>query len=237
MPDFCADNKETITAVNYNDSFPAAKSCLPNGTGFSSVPDTGIVPAAALKAQITALLGQAKAVAPTELRPEQTNPAETFAKNAATLRNNIRMEYCFYYKRYMYILADLLDSATKLRTGPYPEIYLQKKTNTATINSKLNQILQMLQALISIRNTELNQYYGERTGVNQLNDDLDTVRSKLVMDAKALKNAKLETDVQSAMVDYTVEKNASSRNLLAIYGFMNIVAGGLIFYLYRSANV
>jgi hypothetical protein len=46
----------------------------------------------------------------------------------------------------------------------------------------------------------------------------------------------MEKDLKSAMVDYTVEKNSSSRNLLAIYGFMNIVAAGLIFYLYRTAK-
>jgi hypothetical protein len=52
---------------------------------------------------------------------------------------------------------------------------------------------------------------------------------------RKLQNSEMETNAKSAMIDYTVEKNSSSRNLLAIYGFMNIVAVGMLVYLYRAA--
>jgi hypothetical protein len=41
---------------------------------------------------------------------------------------------------------------------------------------------------------------------------------------------------KQSMIDYTMEKNSSSRNLLAVYGFMNIVAVGLLFYMYKAAK-
>ena len=104
------------------------------------------------------------------------------------------------------------------------------------MNSKLNQILQVIQALVNSRIASLNTYYGTDTGVNQVNTYLDATRTDLLNHSKLLKNAAMEKDLKSAMVDYTVEKNSSSRNLMAIYGFMNIVAAGLIFYLYRTVK-
>jgi hypothetical protein len=94
----------------------------------------------------------------------------------------------------------------------------------------------VLQAIVNSRMTSLRNYYGRDSGVNQVNTYLDTTRTDLLVHSKLLKNMSMEKDLKSAMVDYTVEKNSSSRNLLAIYGFMNIVAAGLIFYLYRTAK-
>jgi hypothetical protein len=82
----------------------------------------------------------------------------------------------------------------------------------------------------------LKSYYGEKSGVNELNTQLDETREELIKHAKLLKKNDLEKDAKSAMIEYSIEKNSSSRNLLAIYGFMNIVAAGLIFYLYRSVK-
>jgi NADH:ubiquinone oxidoreductase subunit C len=114
--------------------------------------------------------------------------------------------------------------------------YIQRKNHTEALNSKLNQILQIIQALVNSRIESLKEYYGTDTGVNQVNTYLDTTRTDLLNHAKLLKNKAMEKDLKSAMVDYTVEKNSSSRNMLAVYGFMNIVAAGLIFYLYRSSK-
>ena len=116
------------------------------------------------------------------------------------------------------------------------DAYIKKKNDTEVLNSRLNQILQVIQALVNSRTTSLKNYYGTTTGVNQVNEYLDTTRTDLLNHSKLLKNVSMEKDIKSAMVDYTVEKNSSSRNLLAIYGFMNIVAAGLIFYLYRSSK-
>ena len=70
--------------------------------------------------------------------------------------------------------------------------------------------------------------------MNSLNATLDTARTNLVRHSKILENNNLTSDVQAAMIDYSIEKNSSSRNLLAVYGFMNIVAAGLLFYLYTN---
>jgi hypothetical protein len=261
MSGFCSQNTETITETNYTDSYPGRLSCLPNGgSGWpaSSVDSkTGLVSSKLVDSQIAALLsrkityndenGRAVDVAPTAPSLTQTsdyfpqvntNPANAFSTTASILRTNIQNEYCFYYKRYMYILKDILNIAAMSKGSNLTSNtgYQKKKLNTEAINLKLNQILQILQGLVNSRLVSLNQYYGPGTGVNQVNRELDINRNDLIRHTNLLKNSEMEKEVQAAMIDYTIEKNSSSRNLLAIYGFLNIVAVGMLFYLYRSTK-
>ena len=242
MPDFCSDNNETILNSNYMNNYATAsrKSCLPNnGSGFDagSIQAKGMVESAVLASHVTVLLKQMDAVAPSTAPSSAADPSGAYAQNAATLRKNIKDEYCFYYKRYIYILHDILMSAATMGPGSTPQVYIDKKKNTEKLNSKLNQILQILQGVVNSRLISLKGYYGENSGVNELNQHLDTTRAELIKHSEILKKNDLEKDAKSAMIEYSIEKNSSSRNLLAIYGFMNIVAAGLIFYLYRSAKV
>ena len=69
-----------------------------------------------------------------------------------------------------------------------------------------------------------------------LNGQLDSTRAELIKHSEILKRSDLEKETKAAMIEYSLEKNSSSRNLLGIYVFMNIVAAGLIFYLYRGAE-
>jgi hypothetical protein len=93
-----------------------------------------------------------------------------------------------------------------------------------------------MQGLINSRAESLDTYYGTTTGVNALNGQLDDARKSLTKHMGKLQSNNMEMDVKSSMIDYSLEKNSSSRNLLAIYGFMNIVAGGILFYLYKSSK-
>lgn len=239
MADFCSDNKEVINNTNYKDKYPGT-SCLPGGgTGFpsASINSRGVIDKAAMTEHITALLDAQKAIAPKEIKQlREMNPAEDYADNSAALRKSINNEYCFYYVRYTFILNEVLILAATKSSSELGDAYITKKNDVSGLNSRLNQILQIIQALVNSRIASLKDYYGTKTGVNQVNSDLDTTRDALLNHSKLLKNQFMEKDLKSAMVDYTIEKNSSSRNMLAIYGFMNIVAAGLIFYLYRSSK-
>ena len=135
----------------------------------------------------------------------------------------------------MYILSKLLTVVATTSKDVNQNDITRMKQNTEILNSKLNQILQILQGLVNSRLTTLRGYYGENTGVNEINRELDKNRADLIKHTSLLKNEQLEVDVRTAMIDYTLEKNSSSRNLLAIYAFMNIVAAGLIYYLHRNS--
>jgi hypothetical protein len=247
MSGFCSENSEVITNANYTENFTGT-SCLPRGQGFpaSSIDSKGVVNSAAMSDHINGLLESLKIKVPIEtgttdevkvVESRKMNPAEDYAKRTAEVRASIQREYCFYYVRYRFILREILMlAATQSSRQLAGSDYTTKKNKTEELNSKLNQILQIIQAFVNSRNASLRNYYGTETGVNQINKSLDKTREDLLRHSKLLKNKSMEKDLKSAMVDYTVEKNSSSRNLLAIYGFMNIVAAGMIFYLYRSSK-
>jgi hypothetical protein len=236
---FCSTNTDIITLTNYKTNY-AGTSCLPGGgTGFptGSIGTSGKINTAAMTEHITKLLDDQHAIAPREIKQlQEMNPAEDYSVRSAALRDSINKEYCYYYVRYTFALKEVLTLAATRPPSELGESYITLKNNTIGLNSKLNQILQVIQAIVNSRITSLRDYYGTNTGVNQVNSDLDATRIDLLNHSKLLKNTAMEKDLKSAMVDYTVEKNSSSRNLLAIYGFMNIVAAGLIFYLYRSSK-
>jgi hypothetical protein len=96
-----------------------------------------------------------------------------------------------------------------------------------------------MKAVVNSRLNALESYYGaegDPKSVNYLNKELDAARKKLAMHSEKLQKNDLTSDIQQAMIDYSLEKNSSSRNLLALYGFMNIVAAGLLFYLYKNSK-
>jgi hypothetical protein len=182
------------------------------------------------------------------------NPALAYSQSSAKLRSNIQDEYCYYYNRYISLLRFILTintdkdveqeylvtyTAGTTSYTPYAQKYQDLLQITKNTNYKLNDLLLIMQKLSISRNTQLSNYYGNGNpalGINQVNADLEEIRLKLQSDSSKLSSNLLKTDIQSAMMDYTIEKNQSSRNLLAIYGFMNIVAIGMLFYLYRNGK-
>jgi hypothetical protein len=142
----------------------------------------------------------------------------------------MKSEYCWYYNRYIWALNEVLTAAAQSGGVVDP----QMKTNTGVLNNKLNGILLVMKASVNSRMNTLNDYYN--TQINSQNESLDDVRQRLKDHSQILQNNDLQSDVQSAMIDYSIEKNSSSRNLLAVYGFMNIVAVGLLFYLYTNTK-
>jgi hypothetical protein len=161
-----------------------------------------------------------------------SNPAQDYASKSAMLRTSIQNEYCFYYTRYQWALTTVLNNATST-TGAVPD---DLKANTQILNTKLNTILLVMKAIVNSRMNTLNTYYSGNDSVNSLNANLDNIRQQLVAHSEQLQSNSMESDIQAAMIDYSIEKNASSRNMLAIYGFMNIVAVGLLYYLYKNSK-
>ena len=252
---FCSSsNTETITFANFATVYPVSdvnKECLPNtGAGFSSsVVTNGIVSDTILTNHITTLLTTFAANPPTSSTQSEPNAASTFATNSKKLRTSLQTEYCYYYVRYVFALNQVLtaatgtniDNTTIINGGP---TYGSLKDTTALLNKKLNELIQIMQKLQAIRFNSLNSgadsYYNK---FNSSSEDSTTFNGKLKAQQESLKaqsallqSGSFNDDVKQSMIDYTLEKNASSRNLLAVYGFMNIVAVGLLFYMYKASK-
>jgi hypothetical protein len=206
----------------------AGTSCLPGGEPFSE-DSTGNVAAGILNTQLTSLMNTLNGSS----QPIRDQNASTFATGSDQLRILIQNEYCYYYRRYIFALTKLLNDAT---AENHPADYNATKTNTIKLNKILNHIIQLLQKLLELRQNTLNSYYGTDAVIQNANSSLNTTLRTLQDHSTALQNNELEQTVKSSMIDYTIEKNESSRNLLAVYCFMNIVAVGILYQLYNSSS-
>lgn len=262
---FCSSsNTETITFANFATVYTGTSpnlECLPTSGGFttSAVDATGIVNDDTLKTEITKLLTTFAANPPTSANQSNENQAATFATNATKLRTALQTEYCYYYVRYKFGLEQVLTAAisTALSSSTVttsnadstiinqtPSItYGSLKTTTVLLNKKLNELIQIMQKLQETRFKSLtgpDSYYtifnSSSTDSTSFNGKLKAQQDSLAAQSKLLQSGSFNDDVKQSMIDYTLEKNASSRNLLAVYGFMNIVAVGLLFYMYKASK-
>ena len=247
MPGFCESTNPSdttaITKANYLSAYASTPpfTCLPSEVS-SIIAADGTVNRSALEGHVRTLItNKADPPQPANIEssardPDVANTTKDFADRAATLRTNMQKEYCWYYRRYDWAMQRILMNVAS-SSGEVDE---SLKNGAITLNTKLNVILLIMKGIVNSRLSTLNTYYtgGSGTGqINAINMELDDTRNNLVKHSRKLQNNDLKSDVQSAMIDYSLEKNSSSRNLLAIYGFMNIIAAGLLFYIYTKSKV
>jgi hypothetical protein len=245
MSGFCettnASDTTAITKANYLTAYTSTPAFTSLPTDVSTIISAdGTVNRSTLQTHVASLI-DSKANPPQSVNiensardPNVANPTKNFADSAAILRTNIQKEYCWYYKRYNWAMQRILMNVAS-DTG---EVDDSLKNGAITLNTKLNVILLIMKGIVNNRLTTLQSYYGQSNSgmINAINMELDDTRRNLADHSTKLQDNDLKSDVQSAMIEYSLEKNSSSRNLLAIYGFMNIIAAGLLFYIYTKSK-
>lgn len=246
MPSFCETANASDTGVITKSNYLSAYASSPPFTSLPSdittiISADGTVNRSALERHVASLIAskanppQPASIESSARDPSIANPTKDFADRAATLRTNIQKEYCWYYKRYDWAMQKILMNVAS-SSG---DVDANLKNGAITLNTKLNVILLIMKGIVNNRLGTLDTYYKGSSGtgqINAINMELDDTRNNLVKHSRKLQNNDLKSDVQSAMIEYSLEKNSSSRNLLAIYGFMNIIAAGLLFYIYTKSK-
>jgi hypothetical protein len=74
----------------------------------------------------------------------------------------------------------------------------------------------------------------QNTEINAMNTNIASTFQTLQNHARILNSQTNLQDLRKRMVEFTEEKNRSAMNLLSLFGFMNLVAIGLLFYIARS---
>jgi hypothetical protein len=148
----------------------------------------------------------------------------------------IAEEYCFYYIRYKYVLEvlfeKLMSASSQAETSAQTRQDINQHLEQAkSINMKLNDIIQITNFLAKKRGEEMK---GQNTEINMLNDSITSNFDALKKHDNMLKQETSLADLRKSMVEYSQEKNLSAQNLLALYGFLNLVALGLLFYIART---
>lgn len=157
------------------------------------------------------------------------------SKESATMQK-IQSEYCYYYVRYRYALETLFDklvSTSKLTTLPDADkTDIQSKlTRAKQYNEKLNDIIQITNYIAQKRSSEMRD---QNADINSANENIKSTFDTLQSHAKILNSETSISDLRKRMVEFTEEKNRSAMNLLSLYGFLNLVAIGLLVYIARS---
>jgi hypothetical protein len=148
----------------------------------------------------------------------------------------IQAEFCYYYVRYKYALDDLFETLSRTSAGS--AITAQQKStieikiqNAKNLNIKLNDVIQFTNYLAKSRASEMRDQNKE---INLMNDNIRDIYGRLFEQNKILQKEDAVTDLRRRMVEFGEEKNQSANSLLSLYGFLNLVALGLLFYIARS---
>jgi len=169
---------------------------------------------------------------------------DNFDEAQKKLKNNIKAEYEFYYCRYIFSLNNLftnigLSATANYTTGTdnYKKDINDKITKyldyTKQYNQKLNDLIRIINKLnitISTNNTKTTNTLTTRDA------ELDKLIAALKEHNDKLSGKNTVANLRKDMVKYTEEKGRYTDNLLKMYSVLNIVALGLLVYVYKSAS-
>ena len=161
--------------------------------------------------------------------------SEAYLKNQAALLKNIQAEYCFYDARYKYALQKLLQAIQQgytANTQATQSAIQQYLTYTQTLNQKLNDLTQIINAVTDDMLSSTTNLQGE---VAAYNAKMKDQQKKLMNQRNIISSSQAATKLNKEMVKFTEEKARYSDNLLKLYSVLNIVVLGLLVYVYRSS--
>jgi uncharacterized protein YoxC len=161
---------------------------------------------------------------------------DTFVKKQETLLKNIKDEYEFYESRYKTALNNLFNTIREGYINNTGDIQFIIQSNLAivqTLNKKLNDLTQIINGV-----TE--DMLASTTGLEEQIKEFDRRNKehqrKLQEQNQIITSSQATTELNKRMVKYTEQKAKYSNNLLGLYSFLNVVALGLLVYVYKSSS-
>ena len=166
-------------------------------------------------------------------KPTPSN-ADTFMKKQVELLQNIQEEYCFYDSRYRYSLSRLFQAIQQgyiTSTGDIQSAIQRFLLSTQALNNRLNDLIQIINATTT---SMLEESSALEAQIKAFNDKIKEQKEKLDYQNKVLSSNQAVSTLNREMVKFTEEKARYSNNLLKLYSVLNIVALGLLVYVYKS---
>ena len=160
------------------------------------------------------------------------NPTVTnFISKENAFRTNLLEEYCYYQKRYFFVLDQFLSQLSTITGNSVTQKINSLRTGATNLNKRLNTIIQISNYVATKRYAE-----AKNAGItiNSENAQLQSYRSKLQAQSDILTKESNNADLYKRMVEYTTEKNKANTNLLTLYAGLNIIALAIIIKLARD---
>lgn len=161
---------------------------------------------------------------------------ESFVSRQETLINNIKTEYEFYESKYETALNNLFNSIRAGYDNNTTENISIINANLITsqnLNKKLNDLTQIINGITGYM---LSSTSGLETQIRNFDNLIKDKQDKLQKQNRIITSSQATTELNKEMVKFTEQKSKYSNNLLGLYSFLNVVALGLLVYVYKSSN-
>jgi len=160
--------------------------------------------------------------------------AEAYVARQTVFLTNVKAEYCFYDSRYKFCLEKLFSAVRQgyQNNSREAQALVQKYLDlTQRFNQRVNDLTQIMNA---ITEDGLRASNNISQDIKDFNAKIQEQKKKLTEQYVLISSSQATTNIRKQMVKYTEEKARRSDNLLKMYGFLNIVALGLLVYIYRA---
>jgi hypothetical protein len=229
---FSCPNKTALTDTDLNATFGngTVQGLLPSSpNGASDRDGSGILNKNAVQAIIASLKGSG--VIPTP----GGNP-EVYVKKQAELLKNVQDEYCFYESRYKYSLEQLFNAIRQgyaNNTGDVQSAVQKYLQSTQALNQRLNDLTQIING---VTDSMLSSASNLESEIKAFDAQIRAQKDKLTEQNKIISSNQAAVQLNKQMVKFTEQKAKYSDNLLGLYSFLNVVALGLLIYVYKSSE-
>ena len=229
---FSCPNQTSLTDTDLNATFGngTVQGLLPSSAKPASDRDgNGMLNKNAIQSIISSLKGSG--VIPNV----QTTTPEIYTKKAQDLLKNVQSEYCFYEARYKYSLQRLLNAIQQgymNNTGDVQNAVQRYLGTTQGLNQRLNDLTQIINGVTDDMLSSTNNLQDE---IQAFDKQIREQKTKLDAQNKIISSNQAASELNKQMVKFTEQKAKYSDNLLGLYSFLNIVALGLLIYVYKSA--
>jgi hypothetical protein len=161
---------------------------------------------------------------------------ESFVLRQDELLKNINVEYAFYESRYKSALNNLFNTIREgylNNTGDIQYIIQSNLAISQNLNKKLNDLTQIING---VTEDMLASTSGLEERIKAFDKQNKEHQIKLQEQNKIISSSQATTELNKQMVKFTEQKAKYSNNLLGMYSFLNIVALGLLVYVYKSRS-
>jgi hypothetical protein len=162
-------------------------------------------------------------------RDKETDMTKLVADDSG-IYNRLRTEYCYYEQRYKFAFKRFLTLATS-RDAADNRAAETALRNTKLLNIRLNGVLEVMNYLAADRVPAVN---ANKTDINRTNGEINEKLTRVRANYDMLQKENAVIATQREMVRFTEEKNNYTANQIAAWAAANVVAIGVIFYVYRN---
>lgn len=163
--------------------------------------------------------------------PEEKDPLAGYTDKEKAFQDAVKSEYCWYERRYFTALDMFLNSVSNASFRGQTEAVGARLDLAKLLNQKVTLLTQIVNGIAKFRFAQHTRFQGD---INNLNSGLKERQKQLLEQANILSRETAAADLHKHMVSYTIEKNKANQNLLTLFGVLNILAIGMVYYIARS---